>query len=83
MSTNSSTLSRQERTVGKTQQINDSLTSTRSQTMLQPTKTLYQAAQQVKFLHLQAEVESLLQELKFMKQQRLAAASCDAGESRN
>ncbi len=51
--------------------------------MLQPSNTLYQATLQVKFLHLQAEVESLLQELKFMKQQRLAAANCDAGESRN
>ncbi|MBV8882896.1 MAG: hypothetical protein JO235_02690 [Chroococcidiopsidaceae cyanobacterium CP_BM_RX_35] len=41
--------------------------------MHQSTQTLYQVAQQVKFLHLQAEVESLLQQLQIMKQQRLAA----------
>jgi len=35
----------------------------------------YQVAQQVKFLHLQAEVECLLQQLKTLKQQRLAADS--------
>jgi hypothetical protein len=34
------------------------------------TKTLYQVDQQVKFLHLQAEVESLLQQLEIMKQQK-------------
>jgi len=33
-------------------------------------KTLYQVDQQVKFLHLQAEVESLLQHLQIMKQHK-------------
>ncbi|HEY9834363.1 MAG TPA: hypothetical protein V6D26_27685 [Stenomitos sp.] len=33
-------------------------------------KSLYQADQQVKYLHLQAEVESLLQHLQILKQQR-------------
>jgi hypothetical protein len=33
-------------------------------------KSLYQADQQVKYLHLQAEVESLLQQLQILKQQR-------------
>ena len=37
-------------------------------------KNLYQADQQVKFLHLQAEVETLLVQLKALKQQRLTAA---------
>lgn len=36
-------------------------------------KFSYQAAQQVKFLHLEAEVESLLQQLQTLKQQRVAA----------
>ena len=39
--------------------------------MLKSTKSLYQVAQQVKFLHLQAEVESLLQQLQMLKKQRL------------
>jgi hypothetical protein len=50
--------------------------------MLQSTKSLYQVAQQLKFLYLQAEVESLLQELKFLKQQRIAAAKYDAFDNR-
>jgi hypothetical protein len=36
-------------------------------------KSLYQADQQVKYLHLQAEVESLLQQQQILKQQRLAS----------
>lgn len=38
----------------------------------------YQVDHQVKFLHLQAEVELLLQQLQSLKQQRLATASYDA-----
>lgn len=34
-------------------------------------KTLYRADQQVKFLHLQAEVETLLHQLQSLKRQRL------------
>jgi hypothetical protein len=41
-------------------------------------KSLYQADQQVKYLHLQAEVESLLQQLQILKQQRLASVKPDA-----
>jgi len=37
----------------------------------QPKQPPYQAAQQVKFLHLEAEVESLLQQLQTLKQQRI------------
>lgn len=37
-------------------------------------KSLYQADQQVKYLHLQAEVESLLQQQQILKQQRLASS---------
>lgn len=33
-------------------------------------KTLYQVDQQVKFLHLQAEIDTLLQQLQALKQQR-------------
>ncbi len=41
-------------------------------------KSLYQADQQVKYLHLQAEVESLLQQQRILKQQRLASVTSDA-----
>ncbi|MBE9190309.1 hypothetical protein IQ230_08035 [Gloeocapsopsis crepidinum LEGE 06123] len=37
-------------------------------------KTLYAAGVQVKFLHLEAEVESLLQQLQAIKKQRHTAA---------
>jgi len=75
MSVDSSILFQRERTIGKTLTVKDfSPTSTfQNRHMHQSTQTLYQVAQQVKFLHLQAEVESLLQQLQIMKQQRLAA----------
>jgi hypothetical protein len=41
-------------------------------------KSLYQADQQVKYLHLQAEVDSLLQQLQILKQQRQALVKPDA-----
>lgn len=39
------------------------------------TKTCYKNDQQVKFMSLQAEVDSLLQELQNLKQQRLTTVS--------
>lgn len=39
--------------------------------ILELMKSLYQADQQVKYLHLQAEVDSLLQHQQIIKQQRL------------
>jgi len=39
--------------------------------LMKLTKSLYQADQQVKYLHLQAEVESLLLHLQVLKQQKL------------
>lgn len=38
-----------------------------------PAKLPYQANHQVELLHLQAEIEALLQELRSLQQQRLAA----------
>lgn len=46
--------------------------------LLRLMKSLYQADQQVKYLHLQAEVESLLQQLQVLKQQRLASGFTEA-----
>ncbi|WP_392532076.1 hypothetical protein [Nostoc sp. C117] len=37
------------------------------------TKSYYQDDQQAKFMHLQAEVDSLLQQLENLKHQRIAA----------
>ena len=39
------------------------------------TKSYYQDDQQAKFIHLQAEVDSLLQQLENLKHQRLVATS--------
>jgi hypothetical protein len=39
------------------------------------TKSVYKVDQQEKFLHLQAEVESLLEQLQNLKEQRLTATS--------
>ncbi len=84
MITGSSSLSHQERNLGKTQMVNNaSTTSSYSVRMFQPTKSLYHVAQQIKFLHLQAEVESLLQQLQFLKQQRIDANNCDPVDNQN
>ncbi|HEY9725356.1 MAG TPA: aspartate kinase [Chroococcales cyanobacterium] len=40
-------------------------------------KSLYQADQQVKYLHLQAEVEFLLQQLQILKQQKQSSPPSD------
>lgn len=49
--------------------------------LLESMKTQYQLDQQVKFLHLQAEAETLLQQLKVIKQQREAVSSHQSGIS--
>lgn len=45
--------------------------------LLQSLKAQYRLDQQEKFLHLQAETESLLQQLKAIKQQRQATATVE------
>ena len=54
-----------------------STTATRDR-LIQLMKSTYQADQQLKYLHLQAEVDSLLQQLQILKQQRLTSVSPDA-----
>lgn len=72
MSTSSLTLTRPETSVGNSQSVSNVSAASISKTrIMQLTKSLYQTDQQVKFLHLQAEVESLLQQLQTIKQQRL------------
>jgi hypothetical protein len=65
-------------------QIGDSKSVTKRSTavadnprLMELMKSLYQADQQVKYLHLQAEVESLLQQLQILKQQRLTSVQAD------
>jgi hypothetical protein len=44
--------------------------ASRQSRVLEVLRSQYQADQQIKFLHLQAEAESLLQQLRVMKQQK-------------
>lgn len=50
-----------------------SVASTNRTHLIESMKRMYQADQQVKYLHLQAEVETLLLQLQALKQQRLTA----------
>lgn len=71
MLSGSSSLSSREYTVGNCQLVNEvSASSTHSIRAIKSLKSLYQVAQQVKFLHLQAEVDLLLQHLQMLKKQR-------------
>lgn len=75
MSTLSYTLTHPQRFVSDSQTaLNVSKTSTGSTRVMEMMKSVYQAEQQAKFLHLQAEVDSLLQQLQTLKQQRQASA---------
>lgn len=78
MLTCSSSLSPSQRLVANSQPVsNVSVTSTQRLSLNQSKKFPYEAAQQVKFLYLEAEVESLLQQLQTLKQQRVADTSRD------
>lgn len=78
MSTFSYSPSRSQLLVSDPQSVNDlSATSTQRPRLNESKKPPYQLAQQVKFLHLQVEVECLLQQLQTLKQQRLAADGLD------
>lgn len=73
MSTFSSTLTRPENLVSDISTA--SATRTRAIEMM---KSLYQADQQAKYLNLHSEVETLLQQLQCLKQQRLAEENVDS-----
>ena len=77
MSNRSATISRSQTKTSNSQMVTTqalSTTSARKEAM----NSIYQADQQVKFLHLQAEVETLLLELQTLKQHRLSASTQDA-----
>lgn len=80
MSTSSYSPSRSQLLVGDPQPMNNiSATSSQRPRSNESKKSPYQLAQQVKFLHLQAEVECLLQQLQTLKQQRIATGSLELG----
>jgi len=65
--------------IGASQSVrNRSTVATDDPRLMKLMKSLYQADQQVKYLHLQAEVEFLLQQLQMLKQQKLASLQSDA-----
>ncbi len=78
MSTSSSSLSRSQVLVSTTQMVSEmSEQSNYSRHWNESKQPPYQLDQRVKFLHLAAEVESLLQQLQSMRQKRLTTVSSD------
>lgn len=72
MSSFSSTVYPSETLVGNAQPVSNISPTTQHPHLHESKEVPYQAAQQVKFLHLEAEVEFLLQQLQTLKQQRIA-----------
>jgi hypothetical protein len=58
-----------------------SSTDSRQSRLLEAMKTQYRLDQQMKFLNLQAETESLLQQLKAIKEQRQTAEASTTPDS--
>ncbi|OCQ91695.1 hypothetical protein BCD67_09325 [Oscillatoriales cyanobacterium USR001] len=83
MSNRSATISRNESSATSTQTLTKQGLSTISARSQESVKLIYQADQQVKFLHLQAEVETLLLELQTLKQHRHSTLIEDATLDRN
>lgn len=78
MSTRSSSVLDSPRPSGDYQSVRSSRVAVADSSRLMALmKSLYQTDQQVKYLHLQAEVESMLQQQQILKQQRLASAIVD------
>jgi len=73
MSNSSSTLSRPQTQASNSEMASSSVRSSSVARKVESAKCPYRADQQVKFLHLQAEVESLLLQLQTLKQQRSTA----------
>lgn len=79
MSTRSSSLLYSPRPIGDSQAVIYRPTAPAGKSpIVEPMKSPYRADQQVKYLHLQAEVESLLQHLQILKKQRLASDFAEA-----
>ena len=74
----SSTVSPSETLAANSQAVSNVSPTTQPPHLNESKKFPYQAAQQVKFLHLEAEVESLLQQLQTLKQERIASQGVDS-----
>lgn len=72
ISTSESSSSNAQSAIEQSQSTASSTASSRDR-LMKSLKSAYQADQQAKFLHLQAEAEALLEHLKTLQQQRLAA----------
>ena len=73
MSNSTSTLSSSSGSVNTTERVHRSGSSKEQSHTLERMKSLYQTDQQVKFLHLEAEVETLLLELRTLKDRNLVS----------
>ncbi|MGB3509596.1 MAG: hypothetical protein WBA93_10180 [Microcoleaceae cyanobacterium] len=73
MSNSTSTLSSASRSVDTVKRVNGSGSSKDQSRTLERMKSLYQTDQQVKFLHLEAEVETLLLELRTLKERNVVS----------
>lgn len=83
MSTRSSSLLDSPSPIGESQALRKRSTAlTGNTSSVEKMKSLYQADQQVKYLHLQAEVEYLLQKLQILEQQRLTSDFTDSDNQR-
>ncbi|GAC1453895.1 MAG: hypothetical protein NVS2B14_11580 [Chamaesiphon sp.] len=81
MSTLSSTLVRPQNSVSDSD--SSAVADSNNTRILELTKSVYHAKERVKFMHLQAEVESLLQQLQTIKQQRQESPEQDASASQD
>jgi hypothetical protein len=73
MSNSTSTLSSASRSVDTSKRVSGSKASTNQTRTLEQMKSLYQADQQVKLLHLEVEIETLLLELRTLKERNLVS----------
>lgn len=73
ISDSTSTLSKASRSVNTAKKVNGSGKSTNKTRTLEQMKSLYQTDQQVKLLHLEAEIETLLLELRTIKKRNLVS----------
>lgn len=81
MSISSSSMSRSQLLVSDRPLVSEGSVKTNHSSVNESQKPPYQVDQQVKFLHLEAEIDSLLLQLQRLKQQRLAIDSKDVADN--
>ena len=73
ISDNTSSLSKSYRSLDTATRVNGSGKSTNQTLNLEKMKSLYQTDQQVKLLHIEAEIETLLLELRTIRERNLVS----------